>query len=110
MASLQARIELIEPVRAGSTLHYFVVLTNPTASDVGLSPCPGYIQVVSDQKKSQYSKRDYALNCAAVPTVRATTSVRFLMRAEVPSAITGPAFLAWSLDRGPSATLNLTIH
>jgi len=108
-ASLQARIQLIEPGRAGSPMRYVVELTNPTDIDVVLSPCPGYIQVVSDPRKSQWSKRDLALNCTAVNTIRAAASIRFLMSADVPAAITGPAFLVWSLDRGPSTTVNLTI-
>jgi hypothetical protein len=109
-ASLQARIQLIGPAQAGSPLRYVVELTNPTDTDVVLSPCPGYIQVVSDPKKSHWSKRDLALNCTAVDTIRAAASVRFLMRADVPAAITGPAFLVWSLDTGPSTTVDLTVE
>jgi hypothetical protein len=107
---LQARIEILGPVRPGTLISYVVELTNPTTTDVVLSPCPGYRQIVSDAIKTRWAQSDYSLNCNAVGVVRAATSTRLAMRIETSPALTGPSYLVWHLDTGPAATTNLTIE
>jgi hypothetical protein len=108
LESLQARIEIAGTVRPGAPVNYIVELTNATTTDVALTPCPGYQQSVSDGvTKTDWYEADYSLNCNVVGTLHASETVRFLMRANVPSALSGPAFLMWLLDAGPAATVKL---
>ena len=90
-----ARVALDLPtgVVAGSTLDYVAALTNPTGTDMVLSPCPGYEQGLGLAGKAVLS-----LNCRAQRTIPAHQTVRFAMRLHVPADTpTGPGSLFWSI-------------
>jgi hypothetical protein len=95
---LTAGIELTEPARPGQPLHYIVVLTNPTGSDIELTPCPTYQERLN--AKGGPVVEEHVLNCAAVGAIASGQSVRFAMVIEVPASLpaSSDGALAWLLD------------
>ena len=88
-----ARVALDLPagVVAGTTLDYVAALTNPTGTNMVLSPCPGYEQGLGLAGKTVLS-----LNCRAQRTIPAHQTVRFAMRLQVPADTpTGQGNLVW---------------
>jgi hypothetical protein len=93
------RVSIAAPpsVAAGTTLDYVVTLTNPGATAVPLTHCPGYLESL-DSVNGLRIKFGYGLNCTAHPTIEPGTSVRYEMRIEVPSVMAGdPVRLNWTL-------------
>jgi Protein of unknown function (DUF4232) len=87
-----AALEVPTEVRAGSTLHYVVDITNPTTHDMALNACPGY-----QQGLGEWGTAVLALNCAAVPVLAAHATDRFVMEIAVPADFpTGPSVVLWS--------------
>jgi hypothetical protein len=76
-------------VTAGTSLRYVVTLTNPTGADIGLDPCPGYIEerfspgTAADKALNEGTI--YHLNCRTRAVIPAGQSLRFEMRADVPA-------------------------
>jgi len=113
-AALTVSIQAPASVKIGTTLDYLVTLTNPTASDIALHPCPNYsVFLQAPVKAGGY----HQLNCA-VPAIPAYGSVRFAMRLTIPSYTTysGPTKLSWTLgdngavDQAPAANAPITIE
>ncbi|MFL6672193.1 MAG: DUF4232 domain-containing protein [Massilia sp.] len=90
-----------DEVTRGSTLHYVVTLSNPTANPISLGSCPAYTQsLYADGKAADSTLR---LNCgAAGAQIAANASVRFEMQAQVPADLAaGNMKLSWKLQDGP---------
>jgi Protein of unknown function (DUF4232) len=101
---LRARVELPSVARAGTTLRYSVVLSNPTAAKVAMRPCRGYTE--SAFAAGVVVRRSFALDCDSVHAVPAHGSVRYAMELKLPGrSPAGLAKLGWSLDTpvGPYA-------
>ena len=100
---LQATSEQVPATApAGGSVDYLVRLTNPTAQDVPLDPCPGYLQerlVVSTGDATGFNTSQvYRLNCRPTSSVPAGSSVAFRMHAQVPADPPGPSYvLTWRL-------------
>ncbi len=88
-----AQIELPNAVDAGATLHYVIDLTNPTAHDMMLAPCPSYQQALGEAGKDPLE-----LNCPAVHLLPAHQTQRFAMELAVPPGYpTGQAEVYWNV-------------
>ncbi|HEY5202316.1 MAG TPA: DUF4232 domain-containing protein [Acidothermaceae bacterium] len=88
-----ARIELPSAVDAGATLHYVIDLTNPTANDMTLAPCPSYQQEIGEAGKDPLE-----FNCSAVHLLLAHHTQRFAMELPVPADYpTGQAEVYWNV-------------
>jgi hypothetical protein len=82
---------------AGTVVSFVIVLSNPTATDVRLDPCPAY------QEGAYPSILTYRLNCDAVSTIPAGQHVRFEMKARLaPDAVVAKFFWHLAPD-GPYA-------
>lgn len=95
--------QLPESAQPGQAIEYIVRLTNPTAQDVMLEPCPGYYTsrfVLGTGDRAGFnSGQVYRLNCRPVSAVPAGGSIAFRMRADVPADPPGgPTFsVSWRL-------------
>jgi Protein of unknown function (DUF4232) len=91
LAALNIRLYLPTTARAGQSLHFTVVITNPTAEPIRLSPCPDYETGISSAPAVAYK-----LNCpAAIPAQR---SLMFGMQYRVPAGTpSGVAKIGWFL-------------
>ena len=88
-----AHIELPSAVHAGTTLHYVIDLTNPTANDMSLAPCPSYQQGIGEGGTDPLE-----FNCPAVHLLPAHEAQRFAMELAVPADFpTGPAEVYWNV-------------
>jgi hypothetical protein len=95
--TLHARLQVPARVRAGATLRFVVILSNPSKAEVALRRCPGYTEGVA--VALLISRRSYAVNCATVHAIRPHGSVRYAMRLPVPRrAKPGFAKVFWSLN------------
>lgn len=108
LSGARVTLDLPSGAVAGTTMDYVAALTNPTGTDMVLSPCPGYQQRIGPAKNAVLS-----LNCRAQPRIPAHQTVRFAMRLRVPAGTpTGPAELSWgtgALD-GPLASESLHVY
>jgi hypothetical protein len=87
------QIELPNAVDAGTPLRYVIDLTNPTAHDMVLDPCPSYQQALGEGGKDPLE-----FNCPAVHLLHAGQTQRFAMELDVPADYpTGPAEVYWNL-------------
>jgi hypothetical protein len=87
------QIELPSAVDAGKTLNYVISLTNPTATDMVLAPCPSY-----QQELGQAGTIPLEFNCPAVHLLLAHETRRFAMELAVPADFpTGPAEIYWNV-------------
>jgi len=103
-ATATARVHLPASVRAGTTLHYTITLSNPTKTTITLRPCPGYSEGI--YASGLLVRRSLALNCDTIHAIAAHKHVRYAMQLTVPShAATGIAKFSWSLNNphGPFA-------
>ena len=110
--TLTARLRVPTTIRAGSTLHYTVALSNPTTTTVRLRPCPGYSQALVTRVLIRQS---FALNCDSVHAIPAHGHVRYAMQLTIPPRATpGIAKIAWNLNtpNGPFAAVGgqITSH
>ena len=107
--------EIIPPVTvvAGTTLRYTVTLTNPSSTNVSLSPCPAYQEFVGSGSTTWVATvRNYQLNCDATTVIRAASSVTYHMELALPADQPGGrAKFGWSLqgDSGPWANALLEV-
>lgn len=93
---LVASLSVPAAAQAGEVLHYRVTLSNPTASDVPLEPCPDFLQTFG-----VHVKEPHALNCAAARPVPAGGSETFAMELVVPTAPSSrKTVLTWILQLG----------
>lgn len=102
--SLQARLHPPAIVRAGTTLHYTVTLSNPTSVTVALDPRLGYTQAV--YTKAGSVRATFGLNGSSVRSIPAHGQVRYAMQLKLPeTAARGTGKLGWTLDTpyGPSS-------
>lgn len=84
-------------VKAGSTLTYFVTLSNTDTLDYELSPCPDYIEILGRKQ----AVGAYGLNCGPVGHIAPGKSITFEMRLAVPATMpAGPTDVSWSLSDG----------
>jgi hypothetical protein len=101
IAQLTGSLSAPDEATRGSTLHYTVTLSNPTANPISLASCPGYTQsLYVDGKATDSTSR---LNCGgAGAQIAAKSSVSFEVQAQVPADLAaGSAKLSWKLQDGP---------
>jgi Protein of unknown function (DUF4232) len=80
--------------RHGSTLVYFVTLTNTSATDYVLDLCPDYGEFLGGKK----AFATYRLNCAPAGHIGPGSSVRFEMHLDLPGdLVAGTNQLTWAL-------------
>jgi hypothetical protein len=93
VAALVPQLRLPAAVKAGTTLHFEVDLSNPGNRSVALSPCPVYIEA-----SGPAIKLEYRLNCRSVRTIAGHARVRYAMEMAIPrSAQAGEARIYWGL-------------
>jgi hypothetical protein len=81
-------------VKRGSTLVYFVTLTNTSSTDYLLDPCPDYGEFLGGKKPFA----TYRLNCAPPGHIAPGSSIKFEMRFDLPSDLRpGSNELTWAL-------------
>lgn len=110
LAQLQGAVHLEGRAMPGSELHYTVVLTNPTARAISLTPCPSFTQsLFGDREVTSATLR---LNCAATGNViPAGQSVTYEMRLAIPAHVEADAVkLSWQLEDGPTAGTNVALR
>jgi len=99
--------------RAGTTLVYTVTLSNPTTTDVALSPCPTYTEFVgTGSTKWLATVLYYGLNCDSTPAIPAGGSATFEMHLALPAdQPAGSGKFGWQVqgDSGPWANDQLEI-
>jgi hypothetical protein len=100
---------------AGRNLAYTITLTNPTGTDVPLSPCPAYDEFVGSGSTTVWvaTVLHYYLNCDVATTIPAGGSVTFEMRIAVPANQPGGmAKFGWDLQGGggPGASAPLEVQ
>jgi Protein of unknown function (DUF4232) len=94
-------ISMPASVRHGSTLIYFVTLTNTSATDYVLDPCPDYGEFLGGKEPFA----TYRLNCAPAGHIGPGLSVKFEMHLDIPSDLAaGTNQLTWALYDGRLAT------
>ena len=116
--ALRPHIDAPASAASGEVLTFTVTLTNHSAHEVRLSPCPYYVAWLSGrvvatstpppgfpsgkpwEGRRTYAgaaKEAYSLNCADAPSIAAGASVTFEMRLGVPADALGRTELRWSL-------------
>jgi len=106
VSSLVVRLVHLGDLHPGRTYRYEVILTNPAASSIRLSPCPAYTENLDSDSFT------YRLNCRSVRQIAGHRSVTMAMQvpssAELPGSV---AKLNWNLDtaNGPSSGAALRI-
>ena len=109
VATLTVRIEAPSTAKAGDTLRYTVVLSNPTDIDVPFDSCPAYTESIFVVDTRVMTRRTLQLNCATVHTINAHTEVTYEMVISVPIGA-GEAKFNWMLEPdGPGGGVPLTI-
>ena len=82
-------------MRALSTLHYVVEVTNPTDTAITMRPCPSYHQFLSPYP----DKRFYGLNCDGHTELLPHQTLTFAMQLAVPpQEMDGRQKVVWLLD------------
>jgi len=97
-------------VKAGSTLEFFVTVTNSDQSDYVLDPCPDYTVILG----SKVAVSAYQLNCGPVGRIAPGASVKFQIKLAVPSQVPPRQYsLTWSLGDGrvamPQASTSIEV-
>jgi hypothetical protein len=107
LSQLTGSISAPAEITAGQTLSYIVTLTNPTAHDIKLDPCPSYSEGLKG-----HGDETYLLNCDAQEVIPAQSSTDFAMRLAVPAAVTGNTYLGWILNvlGGPAPDTAVTVE
>jgi hypothetical protein len=94
LVDLVPQLQLPTTVKAGSTLDYRVVLSNPENRPVELSPCPVYLEYSSIPR----TKLTYRLNCGTVHAIPAHGREVYQMEMALPaSASPGQTEVWWTL-------------
>jgi hypothetical protein len=117
LQTLQIKVIAPHQTTRGSTLRYTVAVTNPTATDVVLSPCPSFTQRLAPRgislRRTKAVSSSAQLNCAQSPgRIAAHTTVNFTMQQARHVTATGTWQLTWSwlghtLSAGELATMPL---
>jgi uncharacterized protein DUF4232 len=105
--SLEFQLNAPTKVLEGSTLSYSVTVTNPTDTDIALSPCPTwseFIGVVSDPGPVATTSGHF--DCVATPSVPAHDSISIPMVINVPEAV-GMAKFVWWFNGMPGAAVEI---
>jgi hypothetical protein len=90
-------------VKRGTTLVYYVTLSNSSQTDYHLDPCPDYVELMRFKKPVA----GYQLNCVPIGHIAAGSSAKFEMRLDIPSDVSpGPNDLTWALIDGRLASPN----
>ena len=110
VASLIPHLEIPKTVKAGSLLHYQVVLENQSDKAIDLQPCPVYQEgITALGGPIQTSSQTLELNCTTVHLIKPHQEITYEMVIAVPSE-TGPAKFSWQIaPGGPYAGAGLTI-
>jgi hypothetical protein len=90
--ALDARIAAPSPVRAGSTVTYYVTLTNHAPLAYRFDPCPDF-----GEGLDKAATIELRLNCAAASEIAPGSSETFEMRVDVPRSFSGTYQLTWNL-------------
>jgi hypothetical protein len=93
LSQLTGSVSAPGEITAGQSLAYTVTVTNPTATDIKLDPCPSYSEGLKG-----YGSKTYLLNCDAQGVIPAQSSVDFAMQLAVPAEATGHTDLGWVLN------------
>lgn len=102
-ATLSASAQLPKTIHPGKLLTYTVTLSNRTATEIVLDPCPAYNEGI--YASGLVVRRWLALNCDTVHTIAPHSKVRYAMELAIrATAPPGVAKFGWSLDTptGPS--------
>lgn len=96
-------------VRAGTTLHYQLTLTNPGSLPITLRPCPSYTEEfgnLGDGRDPYRAAATYRLNCSVAPTIPAHAAVTFQMQIRIPAKDKGHTLtLGWYWRGGEHAVM-----
>ena len=110
---LQTQIAAPAQARAGSTLTFYVTLTNRSPVAYGFDPCPAYYEVFeSSSSTTKPQLTSLALNCSPAGTLAPRASLTFEMRIDVPRDLSGTTQLTWdlfSLVRTPPASAAIDV-
>ena len=95
---LRATLEVTGPATPGQPFDYVLILTNPTASAIALSPCPTYQERIN--ARGGPAVEEHILNCVGLDPIPPGASVRFAMVIQVPASLpaSADAALVWALD------------
>ena len=96
---LEVEVKLTAPREAkrGTSITYYVTLTNRAVRDYDMQPCPDYIESFNGKQ----FLATYQLHCAEVGKLTPGASVTFQMEFDVPSSISpGAQDLSWYLADG----------
>jgi hypothetical protein len=108
LASLTASVAAPATIVIGEILRYSVTLTNPTTTEVPLSPCPDFAQrldVVPAKYATTVGFRG-TLNCAQAPkSIAPRDSVTFDYQLDTTGQIPGPGSLTWQLLQRSTAAV-----
>jgi hypothetical protein len=107
LSQLTGSISAPGEITAGQTVAYTVTITNPTAMDIKLDPCPSYSEGLKG-----YGDETYLLNCDAQAVIPAESGVDFAMQLTVPEHASGHTYLGWILNvlRGPAPETAVTVE
>jgi hypothetical protein len=95
--NINMAVSMPPSVKRGSTLVYFITLTNSSATDYVLDPCPDYGEFLGGKQ----AFATYNLNCAPAGHIAPGSSIKFEMHLDLPGDIaTGTNQLTWSLYDG----------
>jgi Protein of unknown function (DUF4232) len=99
---LTAAISAPATAAPGAVLEFTVTLTNQTATDVALEPCPAYEEFIGSGDTTWVATiRDYYLNCATASTIPAGGALTFAMRLALPAnQPAGMAKFGWDIQGG----------
>ena len=90
----------LQQARVATTVHFVVVLANPSQVAVRLSPCPSYTEIINPYEPIS---RSIYLNCDHVTVIPPGATVRYAMELEVPQPLPqqtafGAAKWSWRLN------------
>ncbi len=110
LALLQSAVRIDGRAMPGSELQYTVILTNPTAKAIALTPCPSFTQSLFGEQ--ELSSATLRLNCAATGNeIAAGKSIAYEMRLAIPAHVAADAVkLSWKLEDGPTAGTNVPLR
>jgi hypothetical protein len=112
LSPLTAAISARATAVPGAVLEFTVTLTNPTATDVSLAPCPAYTEFVGSGDTTWVATiRDYYLNCAAATTIPAGGALTFAMHLALPAnQPAGMAKFGWDIQGGAGPWANAQLQ
>lgn len=108
--TVEPTLTLPPSVRRGSTLVYYVTLSNTSTVDYSLDQCPDYNEFVGPK----FAVASFQLNCSPVRHIAAGMSTTFQMQLVIPASVPlGSTTLEWALIDGrlaqPFASVPITV-